>query len=59
MKSETNGQKPMIGRLVINKASGTSRSSKVNDRERRALKRRSRMMFTLDVKAGRFSRVVK
>lgn len=48
----------MLGHGVKERASGTSRSGKVNDRLRRTEKRSEKEHLKLDIKAGRYARLL-
>lgn len=59
MKERTHTQQAaMLGGQIKNMASGTSRSSKVNDRERRTVKHSEKQRWTSDVKAGKYNSAV-
>lgn len=48
-------QDNMLGVKIKNQTSGTAHSSKVNDVERRAVKRSERIKWREDVRAGRYN----
>lgn len=54
----TNQQEVMLGCRIKNVTSGPSRSKRVNDRERRTVKRAEKLVWRNDVKAGHFSSVI-
>lgn len=54
--NESQKQQEMIGKRLKDQTSATSRSSKVNDRVRRAAKRSEREQFALRLKQGTYSR---
>lgn len=61
MKQEDQPHTPkgtMIGHGVKERASGTSRSGKVNDRLRRSEKRGERNTLRLDLKNGHYARLL-
>jgi hypothetical protein len=58
MKRITAQQAKMLGLSVKNSASSSSKSGKVNDRERRSIKRSDRCQVQQDIKAGLYSRAI-